>query len=108
MRKLVFDAEDLRHELLQNGAKLRDMLADYRADGFEIVLSMPVRLPAEKDQAIADSLEELQDLIGLCDVVVFGGPGAATRGLHLDDKAVTPAEFLGLRYDELRVLVEPS
>ncbi|WP_162685639.1 hypothetical protein [Roseovarius amoyensis] len=108
MKRLVFDAVDLRSALATQDVALREMIADYRAAGFEIILSMPGGLPSHNESTPEESLGELQALAGLCDAIAFGGPGAGSRALHLDDKAVSPDEFLRLDYDELLSLVEVS
>ena len=106
MRKLVFDAEDLSSMLSQDGDALRDKLSAYRTEGFEILLSVPARLPAKNAKALNESLDDLSALVCLCDAIVFGGPDKRMRGLHLDDKAVSPDEFLKMPFEELSALVE--
>ncbi len=108
MRKLVFDAEGLRIGLSQDAAGLRDKFAAYRAEGFEIVLSMQATLIAKNEKGLKESMEEVRALAVLCDAVVFGGPSAWMHDLHLDDKVVTPEELLNLSFEELSLLVEAS
>lgn len=108
MRKLVFDADDFRALLSRNEAALRDRLADYRAEGFEIVLRMPATVAIGNEGNRGSCLETMQTLAGFCDLIVFGGPDAWSCALHLDDKAVTPEEFLSLPYAALSALVENS
>ena len=108
MRKLVFDADDLSRMLLHDEDALRDKLAAYRNEGFEILLSVPARLPAKNAKALNESLDDLNALVGLCDAIVFGGPDKRIRGLHLDDKAVSSDEFLKMPFEELSALVEQS
>ena len=67
MRKLVFDAEDLSRMLSQDGGALRDKLGAYRTEGFEILLSVPAKLATKNVKAQNKSLDNLSDLVGLCD-----------------------------------------
>lgn len=108
MRKLVFDAEGLRSGLSKDWSGMRDKLAACRAEGFEVILSIPVSLVAKNDKGLDESLEELRALTALCDSVVFGGPSVGMHDLHLDDKAVNIEEFIDLSIEELRFLVEAS
>ncbi len=108
VRKLVFDAEGIRNGLSQDGAGLHGKLAAYRSEGFEIVLSMPATLIAKNDKGLDESIEEVRALAALCDAVVFGGPSGWMYDLHLDDKVVTPEEFLNLSFEEFSLLVEVS
>jgi hypothetical protein len=108
MRKLVFDAMDMFDGLAKDGEAMRGAIAGYRAAGFEVVLSMPGRLSSQSGEGVTEGLATLQALSELYDTAVFGGPCSAPRGLHLDDKAITAEEFLGLRYEALRNLVDPT
>lgn len=108
MRKLVIDAAEFERALAQDEGGVRDTLAAYRSDGFEIVLSMPPVLPAKADEGLDASLESMSALADLCDTVVFGGPDTRANGLHLDDKAVTLTEFLGLPYEAVNTLLKTS
>ena len=106
MRKLVFDAEDLKCLLLQDGDAFRDKLEAYRTEGFEIVLSVPARLPTKNANALNESLDDLSVLVSFCDAIVFSGPDRRIRGLHLDDKAISSDEFLKMPFEELSTLIE--
>jgi hypothetical protein len=108
MYKLVIDATDLECALAQDERAVRDKLAAYRSDGFEIVVSMPASLSASTDEGLCAFLEGMSALVELCDTVVFGGPDTGANALHLDDKAVTPAEFLGLSCEALNELLKVS
>ena len=104
----MIDACDLRLALAKDGGALRTKLDCYRADGFEIVLSMPACFPENDNPVLSKGLDDLKALASLCDAVVFGGPSKRFRGLHLDDKAVTSDEFISLAFRQLTALVEKS
>lgn len=108
MKKIIFDEEAMRRVFAQEGSRLREKIAHYRASGFEIVLSMPTSMSVKNDTTLPSGLMELHAFDGLFDRVVFGKPCHDVKVFHLDDKAVTIEEFFNLRYPELLKLVLPS
>lgn len=108
VRKLVFDIEDVLADIQQNRQMLCDAIRAYRKDGFEIILSAPEQLSARQGLLAGDFVQHFSMLANLCDQLVFRGPSYDGAVLVLDDKAVTPDEFLTLVYAELRELVTPS
>lgn len=108
VRKLVFDIEDVLADIQQNRQMLCDAIRAYRKDGFEIILSAPEELSARQVVLAGDFVQHFSMLTDLCDQLVFRGPSFDGAVLVLDDKAVTPDEFLTLAYAELRELVTPS
>ena len=117
MRRLVLDLDDM---LFAAGvcspneqlAPFREQIASYRAMGFEVVLSSSSGMIGP-DGSLRDAvggvtpevLELLAQLRGLCDEIVFGKPPTGPSGLVLDDKAVTPEEFLAHDYEQIRKLI---
>jgi hypothetical protein len=102
MRIIVLDLDDVRGSLLLDGPAFRDTVAAYRRDGFSIVLSAGRDGPDLAAAQVRDWAAEIDALASLCDSVVFGRPSAGQAGWTLDDKAVTPEEFLAHGYDEIR------
>lgn len=105
MRKIIFELEDFRRLLEEHGATMLEKIAAYRSEGFEIVMSMPARLPTSIGGTANESLEELRSLGEVYDTIIFGAPDLRSQKVHLDDKAVTPDEFLSLQYEDIRELV---
>ena len=105
MKKVVIDGWQLLNMLSNDREKLKKRLKDFRSDGYEIVASLPESISKHEllfEKKILHSLKELSDLVDSC---VFGGPDERSAQLHLDDKAVTPSEVLGLSNRELTELV---
>ena len=108
MRKIVFDVDDLIHMLSERAGSLREVLSNYRSEGFEIVLNIPAKIPGENTEALSESFDKIKMITGYCDAVLFGGPDKPMRGLHVDDKVVSLDEFLSLPFEDLSALVEKS
>lgn len=117
MRRLVLDLDDMLFaagagELDEQLPQLREQIASYRALGFEVVLSSSSGMIGP-DGSLRDAvggiapeiLESLAQLREWCDEIVFGKPPTGSLGLVLDDKAVTPEEFLAHDYEQIRKLI---
>ena len=117
MRRLVLDLDDMLfaagvREPAEQLATLREQIASYRAMGFEVVLSSssgmigPDGSLRESVGGIAPEVFELLAQLGeLFDEIVFGKPPTGPSGLVLDDKVVTPEEFLAHDYEQIRKLI---
>ena len=108
MRKLVFDIEDILVDIQQGDQVLCSAIRAYRQAGFEIILSAPEQLSTRQGGLSGDLVRQLSMLTDLCDRLVFRGPSLDGEVLVLDDKAVTPDEFLTLDYTKLRQMVGSS
>lgn len=108
MRTIVLDLEDVRVALLRDGPAFRDTVAAYRRAGFSIVLSAGRDNPHLAAAQVRDWAAEIGALASLCDAVVFGKPSAGAEGWTLDDKAITPEEFLVHSYDEIRQMLDAT
>lgn len=97
--------DDISREIEENGQAILSKISSYRSEGFEIVLSLPARLPTKSAQSANEILERLRVLSGFYDTIVFSSPDLRSSALHLDDKAVSPNEFVSLTYDDLRVFL---
>jgi hypothetical protein len=80
--------------------------------GFEVVLSSSsgmIGSDGNLRDAAGGIAPEIFALLAsvreLCDEVVFGKPPTGPGGLVLDDKAVTPEEFLAHDYEQIRRLI---
>ena len=108
MRRLVFDIEDILVDIQQGNQVLCNAIHAYRQQGFEIILSAPEELSTRQSRLSDDLVRQLAMLAGLSDRLVFRGPSLDGAVLVLDDKAVTPDEFLTLDYAKLRQMVTSS
>lgn len=117
MRRLIVDLDDIL--FLNNGhvreeqlAPLRQQLMSYRAMGFQVVLSSssgmigPDGSPKESVGGVGQEIFDVLALVRLLyDEVAFGKPPTGPTGLVLDDKAVTPEEFLAYDYVQIKKLI---
>ncbi len=102
MQIVVLDLEDVRASLRRDGPAFRDTIASYRRDGFSIVLSAGHDGPNLATSKVQDWAAEIGSLASICDSVVFGKPSTGLEAWTLDDKAITPEEFLAHSYDQIR------
>lgn len=117
MRRVVIDLDDwiFSDELsssVENLAVFREQLDSYRAKGFEVVVfsssgmvNSDGKLNENIDGLTPESLALLTSVGELCDKIFFGKPPTGQLGLVLDDKAVTPEEFLAHDFGQIKKLV---
>ena len=116
MRRLVLDLDDiLSHLGREDGdySKLLSQVKAYRQMGFEVVFTSSAGMMEHNGNVGKVSGHVAYELIQTCrdldleyDELVIGKPAAGPTGLVLDDKAVTPEEFLEAEYAEIRRLLD--
>jgi len=117
MRRIVLDIDpwvfcsekDTSIEMLR---LFREKLSSYRELGFEVVVfssSGMIGVDGELVDEIVGLSPEIYNLLsqeqGIWDKVFFGKPPTGSMGLVLDDKAVTPEEFLTHDYEQIKKLI---
>jgi len=119
MRRIVFDIDpwifcaDRGVDVSIDTLKLfREQLDSYRELGFEVVVFSSggmIGVDGELVEEIAGLSPEIYQLLsqeqGMWDQVFFGKPPTGSIGLVLDDKAVTPEEFLAHDYEQIKKLI---
>jgi capsule biosynthesis phosphatase len=117
MRRLVFDLDDLltayREEDESHISSFSSQIESYRELGFEIVIASSAgmiehdgnigTIPGHVAREVFRIIEELDIEY---DELVLGKPDAGPVGLVIDDKAVSPEEFLSKGYAEIRKTLE--
>lgn len=117
MRRLVLDLDDILAAADgQDDADLCGSLAArigaYREMGFKIVLTSSGDLlsqwgdPRQAATAPTALLRRLDELGIACDEIVLTRPPAGQTTLVLDDKAITPEEFLTRDYAQICRMVD--
>ena len=112
MRRLVVDIEDLVDTQETDINALMSTIESYRQDGFELVLTSSAGM-LEFDGNVGkipgsvgpDLFEAVRRLCLDYDELVFGRPDCGPTGLVLDDKAVTPDEFVSNDYRGIQKLL---
>lgn len=117
MRRIVFDVDDWifsSNQTISVEEKVifQKQLALYRDMNFDIVLYSSSGM-IEPDGTIREQVgglapeifESLASVHQFSDEIVFGKPPTGAAGLVLDDKAVTPEEFLSHDYEQIKKLI---
>ena len=120
MKRLIIDLDDT---LTVHGvaadyadapvrADVVDRLREYRAMGFEIVISTARNMRTHEGNLGRINVHTLPKVIAWLDrhdvpydEILMGKPWCGTEGFYVDDKAVRPDEFARLDYDGIRALL---
>jgi capsule biosynthesis phosphatase len=117
MRRIVLDLDPWifcvdRSQSTETLELFREHLASYRELGFEVVVFSScgmIGVDGELLEAItgvpSEILQFLSPTKGIWDEIVFGKPPTGSMGLVIDDKAVTPEEFLTHDYEQIKRLI---
>ena len=118
MRRLVLDLDDI---LAYSGhdnddySRLSSQVEAYRRMGFEVVLTSSAgmieyngNVGKVSGHVAHELIRVITDLDLKYDEFVIGKPAPGPTGLVLDDKAVTPEEFLEAEYVEIRRLLDDA
>jgi capsule biosynthesis phosphatase len=121
MKRLVFDLDGtLTHddpsvdyaERAPNAA-MAEKLREYRLAGFEIVICSARNMRTYGGQIgkiNAVTLPVIIDWLARHDIpydeLHVGKPWCGEHGFYIDDRAVRPAEFLDLSYEQIRALLD--
>jgi capsule biosynthesis phosphatase len=116
MRRIVLDLDDILVHLGREDdeySKLSSQIEAYQQMGFEVVLTSSSGMSEYNGNLgkvsghVAHQLVQVIRDLGLkYDELVIGKPPAGPTGLVLDDKSVTPEEFLEAEYAEIRRLLD--
>ena len=115
MRRLVLDLDDIFACLDREDDYSRycSQVEIYRQMGFEVVLTSSAGMIEYNGNVgkvsghVAHQVFQVIGDLGLeYDELIIGKPPAGPEGLVLDDKAVTPEEFLEAGYAEIRRLLD--
>ena len=116
MRRLVLDLDDILSysgHSDDDSSRLASQVNAYRQMGFEVVLTSSAgmikyngNIGKISGHVAHELIRVIRDLGLEYDELVIGKPPAGPTGLILDDKAVTPEEFLETEYAEIRRLLD--
>jgi capsule biosynthesis phosphatase len=116
MRRLVLDLDDIITCLSReddNYSRISSQIEAYRQMGFEVVLTSSAgmikyngNVGKVSGHVAHELIRVIRDLDLEYDELVIGKPPRGPTGLVLDDKAVTPEEFLQAEYAEIRKLLD--
>lgn len=116
MRRLVLDLDDILGYSSREDddfSRLSSQIEAYRQMGFEVVLTSSAGMVEYNGNVSKVSghvahqlIQNIGDLGLDYDELIIGKPPAGPMGLVLDDKAVTPEEFLEAEYEEIRSLLD--
>lgn len=117
MRRIILDIDPWilsadRRLLIEGLGLFREQIASYRKMGFEVIafssagmIDVDGELVETFGPLSPEIFELLSSVQGIWDKLVFGKPPRGLKGLVIDDKAVTPDEFIAHNYEQIKNLI---
>lgn len=109
---LTIDAPGVSYPDKQPRTEVVNRLRDYKAQGFEIVISTARNMRTFKGSVGKINVHTLPIILQWLerhdipfDEVVVGKPWCGVEGFYIDDRAIRPDEFVRLNLDEISEMV---
>lgn len=107
-KNIIIDIEDLKIVLDSNRHDFIEKLAEFRKDGYKIIINIPNIYRISEKKEMANFISYLEDASHISDGFSISGPNQNPYALHLDDKAITNEEFVNKGINQIKEIIELS
>lgn len=110
---LTYDVPGAPYEDRQPRPHMRELLLDYRARGFTIVIATSRNMRSHANAVGVITAKTLPTIFAWLerheipyDEIFVGKPWCGDDGFYVDDKAIRPSELRSMSYEDIRAMLD--